>query len=117
VRRGDKPLVARCGAATVALPAGRYRIQPQHRPFDAFDITISSDRTNVVTMGGQLHFTPPGLDCWEVLRDQIPINIARCGQATIALQAGAYTIRGQYAATFEPFDIEVRDGQTLTIPR
>jgi hypothetical protein len=116
VYRGDQVIAGSCGAGKQALQAGKYTVKGQFAaPFVPFETTIGAGVTTAVAIGGIFDFKWPGNDCWQVYRgDQVIAG--RCGAGKQALQAGKYTVKGQFGAPFEPFAIEVKNGATVSAP-
>jgi hypothetical protein len=99
----------------VTVQAGDYRVQAVGDPvFEPFPATVEDGKTTAVKMGGWLAFNWPGEDFWYAYRGDKVAARAR-GSAKLALQAGTYTVK-PIGAAFEPFEVTIEDGVTVTVP-
>jgi hypothetical protein len=105
-----------CGSNQQALEAGVYTIKGKYAPvFIPFQVNIKTGAETRVEKGGVFFFNWPGADCWDILRGADLVT-HQCGSNKQALGAGTYTIKGKYAAVFEPFQIKVVDGAQVKAP-
>jgi hypothetical protein len=108
--RGAERVTDRCGANKQALGAGRYTIKGKFAAiFMPFTVDIKDGSLTRMAMGGVFEFAWPGGDCWDIFRGAERVT-NHCGANKQALSAGRYTIKGQFAQVFEPFEITVVDG-------
>jgi hypothetical protein len=115
IYRGETKVTYGCGPGKQALEAGSYTIKIANEVFTPFDITVKTGETTVIAKGGLFKFQWPGGDCWDIYRGDKKLTYG-CGTASQALQAGKYTIKPFGSPIFAPFEIQVRDGVTVTAP-
>ena len=114
--RGEQLVTHHCGSNKQALTAGTYTIKAKYAPvFTPFQVTIKNGAATRIEKGGVFLFNWSGGDCWDILRGAQLVT-HHCGSSSQALEAGTYTIKGKYAAVFEPFQIKVVDGSQVKAP-
>lgn len=117
IYREDKKVSSSCGSSKQALQAGNYTVKPSSSAvFMPLSIVVKPDSvTSTDAMGGVFEFKWPGNDCWVIYRGDEKVS-SSCGSGKQALQAGTYTVRPSSSAVFEPFNIQVTKGQTISVP-
>jgi hypothetical protein len=115
IYRGEQFVTYQCGAHKQALQAGSYTIQAKYAPvFTPFEVTIKSDNSTRVELGGIFEFHWAGDDCWDIYRGEQFVTY-QCGTHKQALQAGSYTIKAKYAPVFTPFEVTIKSGNSTRI--
>jgi hypothetical protein len=116
VYRGETLAGRACGGTQeLTLQAGNYTVKTVGDPvFEPFATKVEAGKKTKVKMGGVFKFNWPGDDFWYVYRGS---ELACRGQGSsgCALQAGSYTVK-PLGRAFEPFEIAIEDGVTLTAP-
>jgi hypothetical protein len=117
IYRGEEKIVDHSGSDKQALQAGTYTVKPYRSAvFLPFRVTV---KPNVVTStdaeGGIFEFKWPGNDSWAIYRGEEKV-VDHSGSDKQALQSGTYIVKPSSSATFMPFKIQVKKGQTTTVP-
>lgn len=91
-------------------------VAPRYRPvFAPFEVVIEAGEEKVIDLKkGKLVFNWSGSDTWTLYRGDQQVD-SYSGKGQQALQAGTYTIKPRYKPVFAPFEVVIKEGETLAI--
>lgn len=117
IYRGEEKIADHYGSDKQALQSGTYTVKASGPPvFLPFNVTV---KPNLVTRtdadGGVFEFKWPGNDRWSIYRGEEKVA-DHYGSSKQGLQAGTYIIKPSGSSAFNAFKINVRKGQTATVP-
>ena len=108
------------GAVKQTLQPGTYTLKAKQNVFEPFEVTIKKGETTTVEENGMLEFNWSGKDEWELYRGDTLVGGYHSlrdyyqGAAKQTLQPGTYTLKAKQNE-FEPFEVTIKKGETLTI--